>query len=176
MLRRRLPASILCGAGERRRPAGSPPLVGAPQPTGGPFLSPADPVGEEHHAGRAPRLPALLVVVSEGRGGWGGSRGVSSPGAAPGGHPVTGVPSPVFVPRSVFWDLYCAAPERRDTCEHSSEAKAFHDYVSNNKFLLLAVMTELGRSGSSARRQQRGSKQRRRDLAERRFITLQLCK
>lgn len=31
---------------------------------------------------------------------------------------------------SVFWDLYCAAPERRDTCEHSSEAKAFHDYVS----------------------------------------------
>lgn len=32
----------------------------------------------------------------------------------------------------MFWDLYCAAPERRDTCEHSSEAKAFydHDYVS----------------------------------------------
>nr|XP_027213476.1 uncharacterized protein LOC113806525 [Penaeus vannamei] len=35
---------------------------------------------------------------------------------------------------SVFWDLYCAAPERRDTCEHSSEAKAFHDYkVAGNK-------------------------------------------
>ena len=33
-------------------------------------------------------------------------------------------------PRSVFWDLYCAAPDRRETCEHSSEAKAFHDYVS----------------------------------------------
>uniref|UniRef100_A0A673H8Y6 Si:ch211-130m23.3 n=1 Tax=Sinocyclocheilus rhinocerous TaxID=307959 RepID=A0A673H8Y6_9TELE len=33
---------------------------------------------------------------------------------------------------SVFWDLYCAAPERRETCEHSSEAKAFHDYVSIN--------------------------------------------
>lgn len=32
---------------------------------------------------------------------------------------------------SVFWDLYCAAPERRETCEHSSEAKAFHDYVSD---------------------------------------------
>lgn len=31
---------------------------------------------------------------------------------------------------SVFWDLYCAAPERRDSCDHSSEAKAFHDYVS----------------------------------------------
>ncbi|NWQ69704.1 SSBP3 protein, partial [Neopipo cinnamomea] len=30
----------------------------------------------------------------------------------------------------VFWDLYCAAPDRRETCEHSSEAKAFHDYVS----------------------------------------------
>ncbi|XP_055373398.1 single-stranded DNA-binding protein 3-like [Condylostylus longicornis] len=28
----------------------------------------------------------------------------------------------------VFWDLYCAAPERRDTCDHSTEAKAFHDY------------------------------------------------
>ena len=27
----------------------------------------------------------------------------------------------------VFWDLYCAAPERRETCDHSSEAKAFHD-------------------------------------------------
>uniref|UniRef100_A0A672LMX5 Single-stranded DNA-binding protein 2-like n=1 Tax=Sinocyclocheilus grahami TaxID=75366 RepID=A0A672LMX5_SINGR len=32
----------------------------------------------------------------------------------------------------VFWDLYCAAHERRETCEHSSEAKAFHDYVSIN--------------------------------------------
>ncbi|XP_039449886.1 single-stranded DNA-binding protein 3 isoform X8 [Culex pipiens pallens] len=31
----------------------------------------------------------------------------------------------------VFWDLYCAAPERRDTCEHSSEAKAFHDYPNS---------------------------------------------
>lgn len=34
--------------------------------------------------------------------------------------------------RSVFWDLYCAASERRETCEHSSEAKAFHDYVSTH--------------------------------------------
>lgn len=33
---------------------------------------------------------------------------------------------------SVFWDLYCAAPDRRETCEHSSEAKAFHDYVSEH--------------------------------------------
>uniref|UniRef100_A0A8C7NTB2 LisH domain-containing protein n=1 Tax=Oncorhynchus mykiss TaxID=8022 RepID=A0A8C7NTB2_ONCMY len=31
----------------------------------------------------------------------------------------------------VFWDLYCAAPDRRENCEHSSEAKAFHDYVSD---------------------------------------------
>ncbi len=30
---------------------------------------------------------------------------------------------------SVFWDLYSAAPERRDTHEHTGEAKAFHDYV-----------------------------------------------
>ncbi|XP_025835484.1 single-stranded DNA-binding protein 3-like [Agrilus planipennis] len=36
----------------------------------------------------------------------------------------------------VFWDLYCAAPERRDTCEHSSEAKAFHDYVSSHAFTI----------------------------------------
>lgn len=35
---------------------------------------------------------------------------------------------------SVFWDLYCAAPERRENCEHSSEAKAFHDYVSTACF------------------------------------------
>lgn len=28
----------------------------------------------------------------------------------------------------VFWDLYCAAPERRDTSGHSPEAKMFHDY------------------------------------------------
>ncbi|KAJ8339563.1 hypothetical protein SKAU_G00363490 [Synaphobranchus kaupii] len=33
----------------------------------------------------------------------------------------------------VFWDLYCAAPERRETCEHSSEAKAFHDYQNTDK-------------------------------------------
>ncbi|XP_028345160.2 single-stranded DNA-binding protein 3-like [Physeter macrocephalus] len=47
----------------------------------------------------------------------------------------------------VFWDLYCAAPERRDTCEHSSEAKAFHDYVSN-KFLILAIIAGLDNSTS----------------------------
>ncbi|XP_032990864.1 single-stranded DNA-binding protein 4 isoform X7 [Rhinolophus ferrumequinum] len=28
----------------------------------------------------------------------------------------------------VFWDLYCAAPDRREACEHSSEARAFQDY------------------------------------------------
>ncbi|VBB33034.1 unnamed protein product [Acanthocheilonema viteae] len=28
----------------------------------------------------------------------------------------------------LFWDLYSAAPERRDTCEASQEAKAFHEY------------------------------------------------
>uniref|UniRef100_A0A4W5MKK3 Single stranded DNA binding protein 3b n=1 Tax=Hucho hucho TaxID=62062 RepID=A0A4W5MKK3_9TELE len=43
----------------------------------------------------------------------------------------------------VFWDLYCAAPERRETCDHSSEAKAFHDYVSSappHKPLLLHML------------------------------------
>jgi len=29
----------------------------------------------------------------------------------------------------VFWDLYCAAPDRREACEHSNEAKAFQDYA-----------------------------------------------
>uniref|UniRef100_A0A6I8SP70 Single stranded DNA binding protein 3 n=1 Tax=Xenopus tropicalis TaxID=8364 RepID=A0A6I8SP70_XENTR len=43
----------------------------------------------------------------------------------------------------VFWDLYCAAPERRDTCEHSSEAKAFHDYVSSTFF---SNICELGKT------------------------------
>ncbi|KAF5405057.1 Single-stranded DNA-binding protein 3 [Paragonimus heterotremus] len=38
---------------------------------------------------------------------------------------------------NVFWDLYSAAPERRDTHEHSSEAKAFHDYVG--PFILVYV-------------------------------------
>ncbi|VDM57943.1 unnamed protein product [Angiostrongylus costaricensis] len=33
----------------------------------------------------------------------------------------------------LFWDLYCAAPERRDGPDGQStqEAKAFHDFVSN---------------------------------------------
>ncbi|GAU92205.1 hypothetical protein RvY_04317 [Ramazzottius varieornatus] len=30
---------------------------------------------------------------------------------------------------SVFWDLYCAAPERRDREPHSREAASFHDYT-----------------------------------------------
>lgn len=85
------------------------------------FLSPADPLGEEHYAGGAPGLPAFLVVVRARRcgraleGAWVGARGETiSPPAA----------------HSVFWDLYCAAPDRREACEHSSEAKAFQDYVS----------------------------------------------
>lgn len=41
-----------------------------------------------------------------------------------------GKPSPPPAAHSVFWDLYCAAPDRREACEHSSEAKAFQDYVS----------------------------------------------
>lgn len=42
---------------------------------------------------------------------------------------------------SVFWDLYCAAPERRDSCEHSSEAKAFHDYVIILIVIIICVIT-----------------------------------
>lgn len=56
-----------------------------------------------------------------GNGGWGGGTGMCL-----GGGVLTRCPPP----SSVFWDLYCAAPDRRETCEHSSEAKAFHDYVS----------------------------------------------
>lgn len=41
-----------------------------------------------------------------------------------------GKPSSPPAAHSVFWDLYCAAPDRREACEHSSEAKAFQDYVS----------------------------------------------
>lgn len=37
---------------------------------------------------------------------------------------------PLPAAHSVFWDLYCAAPDRREACEHSNEAKAFQDYVS----------------------------------------------
>lgn len=48
---------------------------------------------------------------------------------------------------SVFWDLYCAAPERRDTCEHSSEAKAFHDYVSLRWFSFLCSYWLAGTDG-----------------------------
>ena len=48
---------------------------------------------------------------------------------------------------SVFWDLYCAAPERRDTCDHSSEAKAFHDYVSISMHAYCTVLEcYIGRS------------------------------
>nr|VZI46692.1 unnamed protein product [Spirometra erinaceieuropaei] len=35
---------------------------------------------------------------------------------------------------SVFWDLYCAAPERREVWKHSNEARAFYDYVSSLLF------------------------------------------
>lgn len=47
---------------------------------------------------------------------------------------------------SVFWDLYCAAPERRDSCDHSSEAKAFHDYVCTCSFSFSLFPTVLHNS------------------------------
>lgn len=47
--------------------------------------------------------------------------------------------SRLFAICSVFWDLYCAAPERREQCEHSSEAKAFHDYVRIWIFVFIDV-------------------------------------
>ena len=76
-----------------------------------------DSLGEEHNTGGAAWISSLLVVVSV----WPALLFLS-----------------LIVPSclSVFWDLYCAAPERRETCDHSSEAKAFHDYVSSPAVLL----------------------------------------
>ncbi|TWW57788.1 Single-stranded DNA-binding protein 2 [Takifugu flavidus] len=50
----------------------------------------------------------------------------------------------------VFWDLYCAAPDRRETCEHSSEAKAFHDYVSEPVIYVLMCMLARSDNRSSS--------------------------
>ena len=72
-------------------------------------------MGEKYHTGRAAGVSPLVVVVS----------------AKKSFLYFLLEKSPHF---SVFWDLYCAAPERRETCDHSSEAKAFHDYVSSKVF------------------------------------------
>ena len=72
-------------------------------------------MGEKYHTGRAAGVSPLVVVVSE-------KKSFLY---------ILLEKSPHF---SVFWDLYCAAPERRETCDHSSEAKAFHDYVSSKVF------------------------------------------
>ena len=85
-------------------------------------------MGEEHNPGWTTGFPSFLVVVS-----------------------VTFILFNnlilIFIHRfmcfvfiSVFWDLYCAAPERRDTCEHSSEAKAFHDYVCTHIFYIVSCL------------------------------------
>ena len=71
-----------------------------------------DSLGEEHNSGGATWISPLLVVVSVAL--------------------VVVSNSDISPNLSVFWDLYCAAPERRETCDHSSEAKAFHDYVSSS--------------------------------------------
>lgn len=83
-------------------------------------------MGKEHHVRRPSWVPAFLVVVSIFR--------VYCPFRNISDDLWTcRLYHFLFSPPSVFWDLYCAAPERRDTCEHSSEAKAFHDYVSIGK-------------------------------------------
>ena len=86
----------------------------------------SDTMGEKYHFRWTTWIPAFLVVVS-------GNLNKKHTAAGSAVH----FKSLMFRSRglmyfwffSVFWDLYCAAPERRDTCEHSSEAKAFHDYV-----------------------------------------------
>ena len=72
-------------------------------------------MGEKYHIGRTAGVSALVVVVSEKK-------------------PFLCIILKKSTHFSVFWDLYCAAPERRETCDHSSEAKAFHDYVSCKLF------------------------------------------
>lgn len=81
-------------------------------------------MGEKHNTWRTPWIPTFLVVVRDNvlismQNNQGALCGTSCFMARP--------------VHSVFWDLYCAAPERRETCDHSSEAKAFHDYVSSAK-------------------------------------------
>ncbi|CAJ0955546.1 unnamed protein product, partial [Mesorhabditis belari] len=45
----------------------------------------------------------------------------------------------------VFWDLYCAAPERRDENPHSQEAKYFYQmFVSENQFHGPPMMNGMG--------------------------------
>ena len=92
-------------------------------PKSSPNIPQRDSMGKEHHIRRTTRLPTLMVVVS------------CYPLTTSGENMYIGMEgtnvscSQFFFPlHSVFWDLYCAAPERRETCDHSSEAKAFHDY------------------------------------------------
>lgn len=78
-------------------------------------------MGEKHYTWRTSWIPTLLVVVRDNLSSCNMSMGC-----------LCGfVCFMACVVHSVFWDLYCAAPERRETCDHSSEAKAFHDYVSS---------------------------------------------
>lgn len=79
-----------------------------------------DKMGEEHNVRRTSRIPTFMVVVSV----------ICLVSFCNVYFAWLQLNSPVCVFCSVFWDLYCAAPERRENCEHSSEAKAFHDYVS----------------------------------------------
>lgn len=82
-----------------------------------------DPVGEKHNTWRTSRIPTLLVVVRN-------YVYISLTVTCPWFFSCAIVCFMIHLVHSVFWDLYCAAPERRETCDHSSEAKAFHDYVS----------------------------------------------
>lgn len=80
-----------------------------------------DPMGEKYNTWRTPWIPTFLVVVSDN----------VLPLKVSMGCLCGFVCFMTCLVHSVFWDLYCAAPERRETCDHSSEAKAFHDYVSS---------------------------------------------
>ncbi|CAH6779736.1 single-stranded DNA-binding protein 4 isoform X2 [Phodopus roborovskii] len=40
----------------------------------------------------------------------------------------------------VFWDLYCAAPDRREACEHATETKVFQDYSTTAPTPVMGAM------------------------------------
>ncbi|OQV25963.1 putative Single-stranded DNA-binding protein 2 [Hypsibius exemplaris] len=67
-----------------------------------------------HHMGAKNAADTFLTEIN-----W--NRGQISPNEAPG-----------FLHSwwCVFWDLYCAAPERRESHPHSKEASSFHDYTN----------------------------------------------
>lgn len=89
--------------------------------------SPAFPISRRSDGRRTSRWGSPLASCTPG----GGACGTGMGGAQWEAGSRWGSHRPPLLPaHSVFWDLYCAAPDRREACERSDEAKAFQDYVS----------------------------------------------